>query len=249
MKFLSIVLLISFLTYLFADCVEHHPYGIPKQSDQILCKKGFSIGYNYSTKVPDWTSMILTGSQARKQLDRKGKNFKEDRKVEYKYRSTLADYKKSGYDRGHMVASASSDWDGRVHNESFLLTNIVPQKPGLNRQGWVSVETAGRGLSMRFGKVNIITGSIYNYGPREDAIKIGPRDVVVPTHFYKVIYAHDQQKMWAWLMPNSKVSKKAAYKYRVSVDQIEEIADIDLFIQLPKRLQDNLESQVMSLSK
>jgi len=61
--------------------------------------------------------------------------FREYTEIPVQYRSTLSDYKGSGYDRGHMAASATLDNSYDAMVESFLLSNMTPQLPGLNHQG------------------------------------------------------------------------------------------------------------------
>jgi len=61
--------------------------------------------------------------------------FREYTEIPVQYRSTLSDYKGSGYDRGHMAASATLDNSYDAMVESFLLSNMTLQLPGLNHQG------------------------------------------------------------------------------------------------------------------
>ena len=219
-------------------------------SDKLLCKKSYAIGYNTVTKNPDWSSHMLTRADVKaKGYSREDISFVEDREVKYANRATLKDYKGSGYDRGHCVPNGDVNHDQRSQNESFYLSNIFPQKASLNRKGWKKMEYVVRGLALRYGKVNIVTGSIYNYGSYSSAKKIGARKVIVPTHFYKVVYSAADKKMWAWLMPNSSVPENKAHQYRVSVDTIEKFANIDLFNQIPIKYQAQMESVIAPLGK
>jgi endonuclease G len=144
-----------------------------------------------------------------------------------------------------MVASADADWSKEAHADSFLLSNISAQHPDLNQQGWVKIEKASRALAMKYNIVNIITGTVYL--DENETKTIGSNRVAVPSHYYKVVYAPEYQKMWAWIVPNQPVPSNKAYKYRVTVDEVEDFAGIDLFNQLPLEQQSKIEGRKFDL--
>ncbi len=65
----------------------------------------------------------LTPASVNKKFKRSNK-FKEDTEIPVQHRATLSDYKGSGYDRGHMAASATVDSSYNAMMESFLLSNL-----------------------------------------------------------------------------------------------------------------------------
>ena len=89
-------------------CNGHVAYGIPGPEDQLLCREGYTVGYDYDRKVPTWVAYRLTPDSVNKKFKRSNK-FKADNEIPVQYRSKLSDYKGSGYDRGHMAASATVD--------------------------------------------------------------------------------------------------------------------------------------------
>lgn len=224
-------------------CKEYTPFGVPMDSDLLLCKRGFAIGYSKERKAPDWTSIILTGENAKNYIDRSSMQFEEDASIMLESRATLQDFRGSGYDRGHMVASADADWSKESHADSFLLSNISAQHPDLNQQGWVKIEKASRALAMKYNTVNIITGAAY----LDETKTIGLNHVAVPSHYFKVVYAPEHQKTWAWIVPNQPVPSNKAYKYRVTVDEVEEFTGLDLFNQLSSELQSKIEGRKFDL--
>ena len=50
----------SLLSAAVPTCDGHFAFGIPGQSDQLLCRTGYAVGYNYSRKTADWVAYRLT---------------------------------------------------------------------------------------------------------------------------------------------------------------------------------------------
>ena len=54
-------------------------------------------------------------------------------------KSAPKQYAKSGYDKGHLAASSNTS-DYETVSQSYLMSNIVPQNPQLNRGTWKHME-------------------------------------------------------------------------------------------------------------
>ena len=99
-------------------------------------------------------------------------------------RSELADYRGSGYDRGHMAPAEDFDRSREAMSTSFLLSNMAPQVPGMNRGRWAQREAAVRELAAECD-LWVFTGPLFvENDPVEE---IGASGVFVPTHFYKAV--------------------------------------------------------------
>jgi endonuclease G len=67
-------------------------------------------------------------------VDRSRSRFLEDLDIPEKFRAKLADYVKSGYDRGHMAPAGDAKYSQGAMDQTFLLSNIAPQVGnGFNR--------------------------------------------------------------------------------------------------------------------
>jgi endonuclease G len=75
--------------------------------------------------------------------------------------------------------------------------------------------------------------------------KIGPNEVCVPTHYYKVIldFKKTQSKAIGFIMPNSG-SKEDLKSFAVSIDSVEQITGLDFFFQLNDSFELKLEKEV-----
>lgn len=51
-----------------------------------------------------------------------------------------AEYAKTGYDQGHMAPAADFAWNQDASNTTFVMSNIAPQTPNLNRDSWKRLE-------------------------------------------------------------------------------------------------------------
>jgi endonuclease G len=219
------------------ECKEHLSYGKPSKTDKVLCRDAFAVGYNYRTKNADWVSAKITAKSV-KGYNKRQNRFYEDKEIPKKYRAILKDYKNSGYDRGHLMPNATADYTPKAQKESFYLTNIAPQVPKLNRQGWKALEEDVRDWAEKYKELVVITGCIYD--KKRDFIG---NKVEIPDSFFKVIYAPKNKKMTAYIMPNSEVSSKRVHTYLTTVDEVEKATGMDFFSELPNNLEKRLESR------
>ena len=94
----------------------------------------------------------------------------EDAAIEPRFRSTLAQYKNSGYDRGHMAPAAAHKSSQRTMDETFVLSNASPQVgPGFNRDYWARFERFVQALTTKCSEVYVATGPLYLPRPAASA--------------------------------------------------------------------------------
>ena len=104
--------------------------------------------------------------------------------------ATLADYRKSGFDRGHFAPAADMAFSQVAMSESFYLSNISARRLIVG-----SGEQQVRLWVKRHRRLIIVTGGIV-----ENAEFMG--EVAVPAHFCKIIYDPKRQKMLAFVLEN-----------------------------------------------
>jgi len=142
-------------------------------------------------------------------------------------------YAYSGYDKGHMFSSASSN-SHTANYESFDMVNIVPQLPSFNRGIWKSTEIFERNNC--YPDAYVICGVILT--GKEDSIN----GVTVPKYFYKIIYNPTDNCMIGFILTQE--SKGNLQRYAVNVHFIETYTDIKFFEQLPPNKQFELKYQL-----
>ena len=207
-------------------------------TQQQIINKGYTSSYNTTYGIPNWVAYELTRSEAASQEAERTNNFKPDPKVKGKS-ATNADYKGSGYDKGHMAPAADMKWNKTVMEESFYFTNICPQAPGLNRGAWKDLEEEIREWAIRDSALVIICGPLFTKEPIQ---YIPETSVAIPDAYFKVVCAPytDQARAIAFVFPNNKASKHPR-EYVVTIDSVEKMTGMDFLSQLPDEIENKIE--------
>jgi len=192
----------------------------PINCDKVLHKTAFDICYSCKYKHPLVVAYILKGDLVKKKISRKGLSFRPDYNLPTKCRSYTKDYSRTGYDRGHLASNASFDYDRKIQKETFLMSNIAPQKPNLNRRLWAKVEKFTRYFAVKYKQVEVVTGVCGNKGHIKN--KVG-----IPAWWYKIIYIPKLNKTVAFLAPNTNVgmSKAKLKEYRTTLEKIKKVCN------------------------
>jgi endonuclease G len=189
-------------------------YGAPV-CDQILTGRHFTIGYSWYFRQAKWTLEIVNRnelllSQLLSEVERQD-HFRADTRIPKRFRAGLGAYQGSGFDRGHLVASANQDLQEIQNSETFLLSNMSPQMPGFNRRKWRELELAIRALNDREDilETYVLTAPVFYFGEKVETIgdendEYGI-DVPVPHAFVKSVLAEDARgrlSLWTFEMKN-----------------------------------------------
>ena len=227
-------------------------YGYPGGKGIVLTKQFYVILFDTTTLVPEWVAYHLTKENLQGQANRKD-NFRPDPDLPDGKRSELEDYKNSGYDRGHMAPAADFKRSEEAMSETFVLSNMAPQQPKLNRGIWSKLEDQVRSLAETHGSIWIFTGPLYldsldhRIAPKEH---IGPHNVAVPTHFFKAIlceHPDGQHEMYAFVMKNQLEKLPGTSKdYVATVRRVEELSGLNFFHRLPDDEEKLLETTPMT---
>lgn len=187
-----------------------------------VCYSGFAVSYSGVSKTALWSAEYITPSDLLKaKTVKREDNFYEDQKIPSSKRALLSDYKGSGYDRGHLAASANRV-DRLDQNQSFALSNIVPQAPKANQENWRKIEESVRTMVTKNREpVYIITGPLFLSSKVQ---KLGS-GVLVPTHTYKVVFYPERKVMGAYVTVNDNVATTDV----VSVDQLQKESGLIFF--------------------
>ena len=164
-----------------------------------LCYDSFAILHSGESKTPVFVAQRMNQESVADADEKRTDKFFADARLPRAERAELADYKGSGYSRGHM-APAGDMPNPTAMAQSFSLANMVPQNSRQNSGPWAKIEKDTRHYVARAkGDVFIITGPFF--GP--DSTSVGVNQVGVPTHIFKLVYDATTHKSWAHWQPNS----------------------------------------------
>lgn len=210
-----------------------------KDSIQIIRHLGYSLAYNEECEQATWVAYSLTKQETNGLIERSD-NFIIDSKVTTGS-ATKTDYLKSGFDRGHLAPAADMKWSEQAMDESFYFSNMSPQLPAFNRGVWKRLEDKMRDWAVAYDSILIVTGPVLN----SSLVKIGPNEVCVPTHYYKVIldFKKEKSKAIGFILPNLG-SKDDLRNFAVTIDSVEQLTGIDFYYQLTDSFEFQLESKI-----
>jgi endonuclease G, mitochondrial len=195
---------------------------------QMLCYEEFAVLHSAAVRTPLWSAEHLTREQieAASQLKRRNA-FHSEPRLPASDRARLADYSRSGYDRGHMSPSGDMPTTN-AQRESFSLANIIPQHPCNNEVLWEGIESAVRNLASAAGEIYVVTGPIYE---GTDIPFLNGR-VGIPSRVYKAVYDPVRRATAAYVTRNADGMDWQG----ISIDQLAQITGIDPFPAVPAEI-------------
>nr|XP_030142668.3 endonuclease G, mitochondrial [Taeniopygia guttata]XP_030142669.3 endonuclease G, mitochondrial [Taeniopygia guttata] len=229
---------------------ELSKYGLPGLA-QLRSRESYVLCYDPRSRSALWVIEQLNRDTLSGSSDRAACDFQEDDSVHEYHRATNADYRGSGFDRGHLAAAANHKWSQKAMRDTFYLSNIAPQNPHLNQNAWNNLEKYCRSLAKNNRNVYVCTGPLFL--PRMEAdgkmyVKyqvIGKNNVAVPTHFFKVLILEKESgeiELRSYVMPNSPVDDKIPLeRFLVPIESIERASGL-LFVPNILRRTSNLKA-------
>lgn len=217
------------------------------EENYLIVGEGSAFSYNNSRGTINWISWKTTRADLGDSLQRP--DFRPDPRLPGNFRRIgYYDYSGSGYDRGHMVPSADRFANVKLNEETFMMTNIVPQTGALNQYTWEKLESYSRSQARRGFDVYTIAGVYGNQGVLKGK-------VTVPSNCWKIIAIlprgraiteiDQRTRLMAVDMPNQDgIEKHAWQKYKTTIRAIEEKTGLDFFASMPRNLQDQIETRM-----
>jgi endonuclease G len=209
------------------SCADHYLDGRapqirnPKLAPETreLCFNVFSVMHSGVTRTPLWSAEHLEAQEVEsaRQLTREN-SFHAEQRLPASQRAELADYARSGFDRGHMAPNGDMP-DRDSQRDSFSLANIVPQDGENNRHLWAGIEGVVRKMARKEGDLYVVTGPAFL---GTNLRKVGK--VLVPTHLYKLVYSPRQKAGAAWFVENTPDAKANV----IPIPELERIIGINL---------------------
>lgn len=159
-------------------------------------KVAFDYGHFYSVydvqmNVPAQVEWVIKSSDLGPIKREPSWRFRTD-SVYTAIKATHTDYTRSGYDRGHMCAAADRSRSRNAMRSTFVMSNVAPQTPWVNRGYWKATENFCRKAAERYDSVHVLAMPIFLH---RDTTYIGTHRIAVPHAFMKC----------AWLPSNDSI--------------------------------------------
>lgn len=218
--------------------------GPPAPADIVVLQRGeFAVGWSPSFRHPVWAAYHVPPEALHPSDVRP--TFQRDRGVASSPAANA--YDRTGYDRGHMVPNhaIASRFGEVAQKKTFLMTNIAPQAPSLNRGPWRNVEVRIADLwTARYGEIWVIVGAVSENGVNRETLQ--GSNIDVPIGFYQIVVAQTPEgvRALAVYMPQDIAPDAFPTRQIVSIDELERMTGLDFLPDLPEFIQNPLEAEV-----
>lgn len=203
------------------------------------------LSFNGQTRCPRWTLERLDEDSLTVNVKRDDSGFYTDKLIPKEFSPHPSDYLNTGKQRGHAANSANHRRSEEENHATFAMSNMMPQWPAVNTGTWKRLEDAIRGLAVDDTVVWVLTAPVWkpNASGRISFLTIGSSGVWVPTHCLKalLIDRSGRRECLAWLVANVENPNEAYDSYRITTDEAEAIAGLDLWAALDDDEEDRLE--------
>ena len=242
----------SFLAILFLSpglfAIEPPPAGLPRLSGfccsvSTLSCVGFISGYSQAHGQPAWVFHELRSPVYK---SKRSGHFLADKRLPFPISPAV--FSRSGFDRGHMAPAhdIGAVYGSAAQRQSFLMSNICPQTPALNRKIWRNIESwCWSNFSNSTTTATVFSGPVFD----NDKTYLGQSSIEIPDAFFKVILYNSKGNlhMVAFVVPANASSNEVA-SYVSTVDKVEEITGFDFFPSIPLDTQNTLEAKREAIS-
>ncbi|MGI8469539.1 MAG: DNA/RNA non-specific endonuclease [Pyrinomonadaceae bacterium] len=220
--------------------------GVSDPNNYLLVNNFMVISYNRSRAIPNWVAWRVVKADM-SDLQRQDSFRPDDRLPDGWERVVPDDYKYTHYDRGHLCPNADRDGTPESMASTFVMTNMTPQTPDLNRGPWEKLEGYLRTLVTRGADVYIYAGVYGEKGKLKNKVTIPTNDwkiaIAVPSGS-SISAVNENARVIAVDMPNVKGIKNADWQtYRTTVGDIEQKTGLKFFSTLPPQVQNALKNK------
>ena len=219
---------------------------------------GSARNYTHLYDKTMYTSM-WTAYRVRESLMGSGSksSWKYSPKIDQDYQVNLLNSSyNDDYSRGHLIPNASRNGSETMQEQTYYVTNSVPQvHNGFNNGIWSTLESDVRQVAIdNDEEIYVVTGVAFSKVGENRTIKYttakdDTKQVPVPNYFYKLVLrvktsgstVTDAYAVGFWF--ENKVYSGSTYTSNIkSVNEIEELTGFDFFVNLPDSIEEQAEA-------
>jgi endonuclease G len=248
----------------------------PDKTNFLMEKDFFALSYNSEKGTPNWVSWRLVKEDFMPSLKR-ADDFHPDTTdlPDAFFRVQPKNYELAGFDRGHMCPNGDRDVSKESADATFVMTNMVPQSPALNRQSWKMLEEHCRDLAKADNELYIVAGPLGSGGhgvveKKRKGVVIEEKPVFattlangkisVPAQCFKVVLVVERGDgslaerlakngdLFAVIMANDQTPKKWK-EHLVPIQEVENLTKCKFFSDVPADVMNALRKKSSAQSR
>jgi endonuclease G, mitochondrial len=213
--------------------------GIP-HSIRVLPNTGFVVGYCEAWGCPAWVAYRLFDVPGNGLPPERPGHFDVDPRTAARIRPE--DYTGTGFDRGHLAPNfgIARCYGPAAQQETFLMSNMVPQRHALNAGMWRDLELReALNYAGRFREIWVITGPLFL--GEERRLDAGVR---IPDAFFKIeVDEHEGGiRAQAFILKQDAAADEKLAVFLTTVDEVERLSGLDFFGELEGTVESKLEA-------
>ena len=220
----------------------------------------YAVEWDTKKKANRWTCYIMTTNNQQDIVKRKpytstADQYPQDPNLPNSYRFSTDPFRGSGYDHGHLCPSADRLYSRDANDQTFYLTNMIPQPHDFNAGMWEKMEAEVRRLlekqvsfDLSHYKVDKDTLFVVKGGTMDKSDQIArtlSNGLIVPKYNYCALLmkCHDgYMAMGFWFDQTKNYSDSdKPENYIVNIDELESLTGIDFFCNLPDEIENRIE--------
>lgn len=212
----------------------------------------YTVDWHADKKHSRWVAFTFTAENSKQNWDRnnwsntewKGDPFQPDPAFPQQEQIGIKELFNTGYDRGHLCASADRLNSKDCNEQTFYMTNMSPQIRKFNQQDWVDLE----GLVQNWGRSNTFRDTLFVVKGgtiRDDQIlRYIKSEIPVPKYYFMALMCKKSGTYKAigfWVEHKSYGGNPDVSSWAISIDELEKKTGIDFFCNLPDRIENPIE--------
>jgi endonuclease G len=207
----------------------------------VLANEGYTVGYSETKRNPLWAAYELfrVDEPSRQTTPHQ---FAADTRTAARVDESC--FAGTGYARGRQAPSygIGTRYGAAAQSATLLMSNVSPRYTRLERETWRALERLeANEYAQQLGRIWVVTGPIFDQ--KLETLSCG---IEVPDAFYKIIVAEPDPGATPILLPvimtQEDNGKERLRNFTTTIDQIEMLAGLDFFPELPEEVETAVES-------
>lgn len=183
-----------------------------------------------------------------------GDPFQTDPAIPESAQPSTSEFGSSGYQRGHIVASADRICNQDVNGQTFYMTNMQPMIGRFNEDIWANIEAKIRGFATSYVKTESDTMFVCKGGTIDNADQIigyTTNHFIVPKYFFAAILlktTKGNKALGFYIEHKAWSDNTSLIPHVVNIAKLEELTGIDFFCNLPDSEEKAVENRQLDSS-